>query len=30
MVFPGNFVGILNDRNFTDPNKHEYMDLKVL
>ena len=30
MVFPSDFAVILNDRNFTDPNKHKYIDVRVL
>jgi len=30
MVFPNDFATILNDRNFTDPKKHKYIDVKML
>ena len=30
MVFPSDFDAILNDRNFTDPNKQKYIDVRML
>ena len=30
MVFPDNFTAILNDRNYTDPDKFNYLEMEML